>query len=77
MLRTILERTMDIDEEWCVWLIDWQKAIDCVNNQIIADPKWNWYWLEGLDIDQQNEMDQSVKHDWTKGMKDVWNWKMS
>jgi len=24
------------------------------------------------DIDQQTEMDQSVKHDWVKGMKDVW-----
>jgi len=72
MLSTILERKMDIDEEWYVWLIDWQKAIDCVNNQITAHPKRNWYWLEGLDIDQQTEMDQSVKHDWAKDMKDVW-----
>jgi hypothetical protein len=45
MLRTLLERTMDMDEEWYDWLIDWQKAIDCVNNQITADPKRNWYWL--------------------------------
>ena len=53
-------------------MIDRQKAFDRVNNQMTADPKRKWYWLELQDIDQQTEMDQIVKHDWTKGMKDVW-----
>jgi len=53
-------------------LIEWQKEFDRVNNQTTADPKRNWYWLERQDIDQQTEIDQSVKHDWTKDMKDVW-----
>jgi carotenoid cleavage dioxygenase-like enzyme len=52
-------------------LIDWQNAFDRVNNQITADPKRNLYQLERQDIDQLTEMDQSVKQDWTKGMKDV------
>jgi hypothetical protein len=54
-----------------VCLIDWQKAFDRANNQITADPKRNWYRLERHDIDQQTEMDQSIKHNWTKGMQDV------
>ena len=31
MLRIILERTLEIDEELCVCFIDWQKAFDRVN----------------------------------------------
>jgi len=53
-------------------LIDWQKAFGRANNQSTADPKRNWFRLEWQDIDQQTLMDQCVKHDWTKGMKDVW-----
>jgi len=31
MLRIISERTLEIDEEVCICLIDWQKASDQVN----------------------------------------------
>jgi len=31
MLRIILERTLEVDEELCVCFIDWQKAFDRVN----------------------------------------------
>ena len=31
MMRIILERTLEIDEELCVCFIDWQKAFDRVN----------------------------------------------
>jgi hypothetical protein len=31
MLRIISERTLEIDEEQCICLIDWQKAFDQVN----------------------------------------------
>jgi hypothetical protein len=31
MMRSIAERTLEIDEELCVCLIDWQKAFDRVN----------------------------------------------
>jgi len=31
MLRIISERTLEIDAELCVCLIDWQKAFDRVN----------------------------------------------
>ena len=31
MIRIIVERTLEIDEELCVCFIDWQKAFDRVN----------------------------------------------
>jgi len=31
MLRIISERTLERDEELCVWFTDWQKAFDRVN----------------------------------------------
>jgi len=31
VLRIISEQTVEIDEELCVWFIDWQKAFDRVN----------------------------------------------
>jgi hypothetical protein len=31
MLRIIIERTLEIDEELCVCFIDWQKAFDRIN----------------------------------------------
>jgi len=31
MMRIIAERTLEIDEEFCICFIDWQKAFDRVN----------------------------------------------
>jgi hypothetical protein len=31
MMRIIAERTLEIDEELCIYFIDWQKASDRVN----------------------------------------------
>ena len=31
MIRIILERTLEVDEELCFCFIDWQKAFDCAN----------------------------------------------
>jgi len=45
MLRIISERTFEVDEELCVYLIYWQKAFDRV--------KWTKLMLilKGTDID--------------------------
>ena len=45
MLRIISERTLEIDEELCVCLIDWQKAFDRVNWTKLMQI------LKGTDID--------------------------
>ena len=31
MMRIIAKRTLEIDEELCIWIIEWQKAFDRVN----------------------------------------------
>ena len=46
MLRIISERTLEIEEELCVYFIDWQKAFDRVNwtklMQILKVPGIDW-----------------------------------
>ena len=43
MLRIISKRALDVDEELCACLIDWQKAIWLWTlDQINAEPKGNW-----------------------------------
>jgi hypothetical protein len=62
MLRIISERTLDIDEELCACLIDWQKAFDRVNCITLMQI------LKGIGIDWLERrlisklyMEQSVK----------------
>jgi len=47
MLRIIAQRTLEIDEELSVFLIDWQKAFDRVNwtklMQILKDTGIDWH----------------------------------
>jgi hypothetical protein len=62
MLRIISERTLDIDEELCACLMDWQKAFDRVNWTKLMQI------LKGIGIDWRERrlisklyMEQSVK----------------
>ena len=70
MMRIIAERTLEIDEELCVYFIDWQKAFDGVNwtklMQILKRTGTDW-----RDLMSKFYMDQRVKYDWTEGRQEV------
>jgi hypothetical protein len=62
MLRTISERTLDVDEELCACFIDWQKAFDRVNwtklMQILRGTGIDWCEIRLI---SKLYMDKSVK----------------
>jgi hypothetical protein len=62
IMRTITERTLEIDEEFCACFIDWQKAFDPVNwikfIQILEETGINWREKRLIN---KLYMDQSVK----------------
>jgi hypothetical protein len=68
MLRIISERTLNVEEELCECLIDWQRVFDRVNWTSLVPI------IQGSGVDWRDRklitklyMNQNIKLNWTKG----------